>query len=96
MPAALPIGSQAPDFAIAHRPGASGNAGRVRRFAELRGSPVVVVFHSTPEDLAFERDEQSPQLLSGVDDVAHLFGVGNETAVFVVDADGVIRWRHVG
>jgi len=68
----------------------------VRRFAEFRGSPVVVVFHSAPEDLAFERDGQSPQLLSGVDDAAHLFGVGNETAVFVVDADGVIRWRHVG
>jgi xanthine dehydrogenase YagT iron-sulfur-binding subunit len=95
MSAALPVGSQAPDFAIAHRSGASGNGGRARRFADFRGSPVVVVFHSEPDELAFERNDSSPKLLSGVDDAAHLFGIDGETAVFVVDGDGVIRWRHV-
>ena len=83
----LPVGSHAPDFAISQR-------GEARRFADFRGSPVVVAFHVAGGDLAVDQ-ENAPPVVTGTGDAARLFGVGDATAVFVVDGDGVIRWRYV-
>ena len=37
-----------------------------------------------------------PVLSSGQAEIARLYGVGDEPAVFVIDADGIVRWCHVG
>jgi xanthine dehydrogenase YagT iron-sulfur-binding subunit len=50
-------------------------------------------------NLAFIDDQLRVPLLADLDPfgkVAELFGVRGEHAVFVLDAHGVIRWRHVG
>jgi peroxiredoxin len=51
-------------------------------------------------DLTFADDAMTIALLADTSrragDAARRFGVANETAVFVLDAERVIRWRHDG
>jgi len=46
--------------------------------------------------LAFGDDDVSIPVLDGEASAARAFGVEGEAAVFVIDADGLVRWRHVG
>ena len=50
-------------------------------------------------NLAFSGDEMRVPLLADLDpwgEIAAAYGVSGEHAVFVLDAHGVIRWRHIG
>jgi len=119
------IGCQAPDFEV------TDHAGRRHRLAELRGSPVLVVFHPPHWDpswseyvRAYNRvmssaaESHGARLLSVVgagtwhtlafDDasldfpaacidagpIADRYGVVDEPAVFLIDPDGRVSWRH--
>jgi xanthine dehydrogenase YagT iron-sulfur-binding subunit len=101
--APLDVGQPAPDFAL------PGCVDPVRRLSDLRGSSVIVAFHSAQWDPA--RHEQielhdqiaaslagvpaaPPVLLSNDDPVAAAYGVMNLSAVFAVDASGIVRWRQ--
>jgi xanthine dehydrogenase YagT iron-sulfur-binding subunit len=76
------------------------------RLADYRGSPVVLVIDSSHWDPT--RDEitarlaEWPDLPDGVQvvhassaQVSAAFGTGDNDAAFVIDEDGVIRWRYV-
>jgi len=48
-------------------------------------------------DLTFDDAALSLPVLSAADaDVARRYGIGDEPAVFVIDAEGVVRWSQVG
>src|SRR5690349_8509362 len=97
-------GAVAPDFQLCRD-------GRAVSLRDLRGQPVVLAFFpdewdpSRGEQIGFyeqvlrelpgEPDVQSTPLLRPDEGVAAQYGVKGEQAVFVVDEEGVIRWKHV-
>jgi len=102
--APLAIGEVAPDFDL-HR-----FTGKRRWLSDYRGSPVVVAFHPPRWDPALadqiERYKASVALrldepvaetfLVRNDELSAMrFGVDGASAVFVVDAGGMIAWRYV-
>jgi xanthine dehydrogenase YagT iron-sulfur-binding subunit len=68
---------------VANLPGAAG-----ARLVHLRANGMW-------RALAFDDDTVSLPVVED-DDIARDFGVDGEPAVFVVDARGIVRWRHVG
>ena len=105
-PAVSPIdvGDIAPDFDLL------AFTGERRWLSDYRGLPVVVAFHpphwdpTLADQLAQYKTSLASRLGESVaeaflvrnDDVAAMrFGVGGARAVFVIDADGTIAWRHV-
>jgi xanthine dehydrogenase YagT iron-sulfur-binding subunit len=95
--APLDIGRIAPDFCLADS---------TTRLAELRGTPVVIVFAPSEWDPA--RDELAARysewggqandvrvVTECRTEVAAEYGVAGGDASFVIDRDGVIRWRYV-
>jgi xanthine dehydrogenase YagT iron-sulfur-binding subunit len=117
------LGDPAPDFVLGPR----------LRLSDLRGSPVVLVFHGVHwdpahaehietynrliaslggvagarlleigdagpwRDLKFTDDSVSLPVVSALaDEVAALYGLGSEPAVFVIDAAGIVRWSQTG
>ena len=127
LPAALAVGSPAPDFTVSPLPH------QTHLLSDLRGQPVVLAFFPPGWDPA--RAEQVAQYnailsrLSGLNAellelsgdglyrrlafadeqmqvpfvteaapegaVAQMYGVAGRTALFVVDAKGLIRWRYI-
>ena len=101
--APLPPGTPAPDFTLPQPD--------TRSLSELRGRPVVLAFHSSGWDPAratqMEQyhkilsqafaDEQVlfPPLTDLAPGVAGRYGAQGRQALFVVDAEGIIRWSHV-
>jgi len=101
--APLPSGTPAPDFSLP-QPGAPSLSG-------LRGRPVLLAFYPSGWDparatqmeqyhnalsQAFADDQvQFPLLTDLAPGVAEQYGVAGRQALFVVDAEGVIRWSHV-
>jgi xanthine dehydrogenase YagT iron-sulfur-binding subunit len=63
----------------------------------LAGARLLRVEHEgTWRALAFEDTHLSiPVITDGSAELARRFGVGDGPAVFVIDANGVIRWRHL-
>jgi xanthine dehydrogenase YagT iron-sulfur-binding subunit len=63
----------------------------------LAGARLLRVEHEgTWRALAFEDAQLSlPVIADGSAELARRYGVGDGPAVFVIDAEGVIRWRHV-
>jgi xanthine dehydrogenase YagT iron-sulfur-binding subunit len=51
-------------------------------------------------ELVFDDDDHTsvalPIVRDAGDELARRLGVSDEPAVFVIDADGVVRWRHIG
>src|SRR5256885_6489543 len=48
-------------------------------------------------ELSFTDDALSLPVLASMDEtIASLYGVGGEPAVFVIDAEGIVRWSQVG
>ncbi|HEY3746534.1 MAG TPA: 2Fe-2S iron-sulfur cluster-binding protein [Gemmatimonadaceae bacterium] len=97
----LGIGDAAPDFALME-PGADSS----QMLSDLRGSTVLVILASAHWDPV--KDELAGMYAStaetraiirivsnGDPEIAGLFGVRDTTALFVVDEQGVIRWRYV-
>ena len=119
-------GDAAPDLEL------SGSSGK-STLSEVRGSPVVLVFHGAQWDparaeyvetynrlvsslgglagarlleiggdepwrrLRFSDGTISLPVLSSSDSaIAERYGIGTEPAVFVIDADGFVRWSQVG
>ena len=97
----LGIGDPAPDFALM-APGADSS----QKLSDLRGSTVLVILDSAHWDPVKEElagmyavgagTQATIQIVSdGRPEIASLFGVRDATALFVVDEQGVIRWRYV-
>jgi xanthine dehydrogenase YagT iron-sulfur-binding subunit len=97
----LGIGDAAPDFALIQS-----GADSSQMLSELRGSTVLVILASAhwdpvQEELAgmYAVDAGTHAAIRIVSDtrpeIARLFGVCDTTALFVVDEQGVIRWRYV-
>jgi xanthine dehydrogenase YagT iron-sulfur-binding subunit len=89
------IGTPAPQFSFLD------NEGSRRSLAEFLGTPVVVVFGGA--QISAERPifqelvrEGEPVTVVAPDnaDVAGLYGVPQQSAVFVVAEDGRVAWRH--
>jgi xanthine dehydrogenase YagT iron-sulfur-binding subunit len=91
------VGADAPDVALSNP---------ATRLASLRGAPTVVIISSSRWDPT--RDEVTARLAAWHDlpdgvqvvhadglDAASAFGTEGQDAAFVVDSDGVIRWRYV-
>jgi len=100
----IDVGDAAPDFDLLPF------TGEHRWLSDYRGSPVVVAFHpphwdpTLADQLAQYKASLTSRLKDSVaeaflvrnDDVAAMrFGVDGVRAVFVVDADGTITWRHI-
>jgi xanthine dehydrogenase YagT iron-sulfur-binding subunit len=98
------VGDLAPDVAL---PLVCGSA---RRLCDLRGSPVVVAFHEPHWDPARAAHVEgirqgagsgrcgpgaAPVFIRNDDEAATRFDVSGRSAVFIVDADGTISWRHI-
>jgi len=98
------IGDVAPDFDLLAL------TGEPRWLSDYRGSPVVVAFHPPHWDptLADQVEQYKTSMASRLgepvaeafllrnDEIAAMrFGVEGSSAVFVVDANGTIAWRHV-
>ena len=97
----LGIGDPAPDFALM-----APRADSSQKLSDLRGSTVLVILDSAHWDPVKEElagmyavgagTQATIQIVSdGRPEVASLFGVRDTTALFVVDEQGVIRWRYV-
>jgi xanthine dehydrogenase YagT iron-sulfur-binding subunit len=97
----LGIGDAAPDFALME----SGSDSS-QMLSDLRGSTVLVILASAHWDPVKEElagmyaggagTRASIRIVSnGRPEIASRFGVGDITALFVVDEQGVIRWRYV-
>jgi xanthine dehydrogenase YagT iron-sulfur-binding subunit len=69
----------------------------ISRLPGLAGARLLRVEHEGPwRELAFADTELSiPVIADGSADLARRYGVCEGPAVFVIDAAGVIRWRHV-
>jgi xanthine dehydrogenase YagT iron-sulfur-binding subunit len=63
----------------------------------LAGARLLRIGHEGPwRELGFADGELSiPVITDGGAELARLYGVEDRAAVFVIDAGGVIRWRHV-
>jgi len=96
------VGDTAPEIELP----IDGGAGRL--LSTHRGTPIVIAFHSAHWDPAraeqvahyrmlFPEGDRVPEpvLIRDDDAAAARFGVWGRTAVFVVDANGVIAWRHL-
>lgn len=94
----LAVGTVAPDVEL--------TTANATRLADLRGSAVVVIIGSPHWDPT--RDEVSALLAAWYDlpdgvhiirashaDVADAFGTGGHDAAFVIDSNGIVRWRYV-
>ena len=97
----LGIGDPAPDFALM-APGADSS----QKLSDLRGSTVLVILDSAHWDPAKEELAGMYAVGAGIQatiqivsdarpETASLFGVRDTTALFVVDEQGIIRWRYV-
>jgi xanthine dehydrogenase YagT iron-sulfur-binding subunit len=97
----LGIGDAAPDFAFMES-----GADSSQMLSDLRGSTVLVILTSAhwdpvKEELAgmyavgAETQATIRVVSNGRPEIASLFGVRDTTALFVVDEQGVIRWRYV-
>jgi xanthine dehydrogenase YagT iron-sulfur-binding subunit len=97
----LGIGDAAPDFALME-PGADSS----QMLSDLRGSTVLVILESAHWDPVKEElagmyavsaeTRATIRIVSNArPEIASLFGVRDITALFVVDEQGVIRWRYV-
>src|SRR5256714_12811548 len=97
----LGIGDAAPDFALMEL-----GADSSQMLSDLRGSTVLVILASAHWDPVKEElagmyavgagTQANIQIVSDSrPEVASLFGVSDTTALFVVDEQGVIRWRYV-
>src|SRR5205814_2263090 len=97
----LGIGDPAPDFALM-----APRADSSQKLSDLRGSTVLVILDSAHWDPVKEElagmyavgagTQATIQIVSdGRPEIASLFGVRDATALFVVDEQGVIRWRYV-
>src|SRR5882724_8049900 len=94
----LGIGDAVPDFALME-PGANSS----QMLSDLRGSTVVVILASAHWDPVKEElagmyagagTHATIRIVSnGRPEIASLFGVRDSTALFVVDEQGLIRWR---
>jgi peroxiredoxin len=79
----LSTGEPAPDSALASRPGEMFSS------AGLRGHPAILAFY--PADWPFGSKSAEVSRRFG----AYRYGDGfSERALFVLDADGVIRWQE--
>jgi len=102
--APLHIGDVAPDFDLLRF------TGKRRWLSDHRGAPVVVAFHPPQWDptLADQIEQYKTSLASRLaepvaetflvrnDDLAAMrFGVDGSSAVFVIDASGMIAWRYI-
>src|SRR5438128_5437088 len=94
---ALPVGSSAPPFSF------DDDRGRRRSLTDLRDTPVILSFAPSSngteqpvlQHLTF--DGEPLTLLSSRDEsLEHRYGVGNQSAVFVLAANNVIVWRYSG
>ena len=94
----LGIGDAAPDFALAGED--------ATRLSDLRGDRVLLVLTSSYWDPACETlhalypgapdGAPSPRVITERrPEIASRFGVREGTALYVIDAQGVIRWRYV-
>lgn len=97
----LGIGDAAPDFALLEP-----SADSWQMLSDLRGSTVLVILASAHWDPVKEElagmyavgaeTQAAIRIVSdGRQEIAGLFGVRDTTALFVVDEQGVIRWRYV-
>ena len=97
----LGIGDAVPDFALMEA-----GADSSQRLSDLRGSTVLVILASAHWDPVKEElggmyaagagTQATTRIVSnGRPEIAGLFGVHDTTALFVVDEQGVIRWRYV-
>jgi xanthine dehydrogenase YagT iron-sulfur-binding subunit len=97
----LGIGDRAPDFEVME----SGDDSS-QMLSDLRGSTVLVILASAHWDPVKEElagmyaagaeTRAAVRIVSnGRSEIASLFGVRDLTALFVVDEQGVIRWRYV-
>ena len=97
----LGIGDAAPDFALMEL-----GTDSAQKLSDLRGSTVLVILASAhwdpaKEDLAGMYAVGAGThawiriVSNGRPEIASLFGVRDTTALFVVDEQGVIRWRYV-
>jgi xanthine dehydrogenase YagT iron-sulfur-binding subunit len=97
----LGIGDPAPDFGLIEP-----DADSARRLSDLRGSTVLVILASPHWDpvkeelagmyaLGAETQAAIRIISDGRQEIAGHFGVCDTTALFVVDEQGVIRWRYV-
>src|SRR5579862_6525947 len=93
----LPLGSPAPDCHIVDE------AGRGHRLAEFRGRPLVLAFrprrleHPQPifQEIVFQGERVA--VLSPSDAaMAARYDAGAAPAVFLVDSNGLLTWRHSG
>jgi xanthine dehydrogenase YagT iron-sulfur-binding subunit len=91
----LPVGTSAPAFRVRDE------HAREYALADFTGRPLVLLFltlrdsnrRAVYQEVAVEGERVS--VLSLYDDrLARQFGVGEQTAVFLVDSSGTIRWRH--
>src|SRR2546423_14161271 len=97
----LGVGDAAPDFALVEL-----GADSSQMLSDLRGSTVLVILASAHWDPVKEElagmyavgagTQANIRIVSdGRPEVASLFGIRDTTALFVVDEQGVIRWRYV-
>ena len=97
----LGIGDAAPDFALMEP-----SADSSQMLSDLRGSTVLVILASAHWDpvkdelagmyaLGPRRKPRYESSRTRRPETAALFGVRDTTALFVVDEQGVIRWRYV-
>jgi xanthine dehydrogenase YagT iron-sulfur-binding subunit len=97
----LGIGDPAPDFALMEP-----SVDSSQMLSDLRGSTVLVILASAHWDPAKEelagmyaagagRQSNIRIVSNGRREIASLFGVRDATALFVVDGQGIIRWRYV-
>ena len=102
--APLPPGTPAPDFTLPNLPDCS-------MLSEMRGQPVILAFYPSGWDpsravqmeqyhriLAQTFAAEQVQFLQPSDMAPHVaesYGVAGRQALFVMDAEGIIRWSHV-
>jgi xanthine dehydrogenase YagT iron-sulfur-binding subunit len=97
----LGVGDTAPDFALMES-----GTDSAQMLSDLRGSTVLVILASAHWDpvkeelagmyaLGAESQATIRIVSDGRPEVAGVFGIRDATALFVVDEQGVIRWRYV-
>ncbi len=80
---------RAPDFSFVDI------AGKHHTLAEYRGRSFVLAFHDEWSDFSpSDKHPHVPILVSTDNELANRFGVTEGSAAFLIDNDGIVRWRH--